>query len=229
MRTKNLKRAWWYHFDNGSLHEIRSIKADLHPVNITGDVMAVATSPRRSSTIVRPTDVPTSTTLATTCTIITSKLSSYRPLSSSSAPAPSFFTPPPSPTSRHTPLDSQWSQCDTDLHPHLFQERQSLGIRAKLTRALLAVLLSSNSCIQNIVSARSPSMHRHYPRQAGDRRMDLSTRPHQSHCKHRGGSFQTWIKISIQTASILCIQASITSGLHHLAKRYVSPLIPGLR
>ncbi|SJL17320.1 uncharacterized protein ARMOST_20869 [Armillaria ostoyae] len=91
--------------DNGSLHEIRSIKADLHPVNITGDVMAVATSPRRSSTIVRPTNVPTSTTLATTCTIITSKLSSHQPLSSSSAPAPSFFTPPPSPTSRHTPLD----------------------------------------------------------------------------------------------------------------------------
>ncbi|KAK0237377.1 hypothetical protein EDD85DRAFT_953377 [Armillaria nabsnona] len=50
-----------------------------------------------------------------------------------------------------------------------------LGIRAKLTRALLTLLLFSNSYRESIIATWSPAMPRRHPWQASHRRMDPPT------------------------------------------------------
>ncbi|PBK61084.1 hypothetical protein ARMSODRAFT_1089930 [Armillaria solidipes] len=160
--------------DDGSLHEIRSIDTDLHPVTLSGDVIALDDNVSQTLIYNWKTDERARLdgvddaqhdhclqVIFTSSTVLVVRTHSI-----------GCALPRPSHTRSYTLL---WlgglRQPNTDLHP---PERQPLGIRAKLAGALFS-LLFPHPHRQSIVATWSPSMHRCHPRQ---RATAVWIRPH---------------------------------------------------
>ncbi|PBK61094.1 hypothetical protein ARMSODRAFT_1089932 [Armillaria solidipes] len=168
--------------DDGILHEIRSVETDLRPVNITGDVIALSDDADVSKTLIYnwKTDecahlddvgdnqhdhclqvVFSPTTILVVC-----------------ARSIALYTSPAQPTSIST-HSFGWVDGASATPTSILIRFQSDNPWASELNSfeLYSLLLSPNPHQQGIVATWSPSMHRCYPRQAGNLRMDPPTRP----------------------------------------------------